>query len=71
MLRAAIARSSAIVSSSEAAAGRSSDPCQRITSGIAASISASSDAYPIALSIWVCSSGSGPMWREAKRHGGS
>jgi hypothetical protein len=44
VLRPAIARSSAIASCSDAAGGRSSVPCQRITSGTAASISASSDA---------------------------
>lgn len=41
VLRDARARSSAIVSASVAGSGRSRVPCQRITSGIAASISSS------------------------------
>jgi hypothetical protein len=66
VLRDAMSRSSAIVSSSVAAAGRPRVPCQRIASGMAASISSSSEPYPIALSIWACSSAPGPMWRDAK-----
>ena len=43
VLRAASARSSASTSASLAGGGRSSVPCQRITSGIAASISSSTE----------------------------
>ena len=43
VLRSASARSSASTSASEAAGGRSSVPCQRMTSGMAASIRSSTE----------------------------
>ena len=56
-------RSARAVASSSRGSGRSSAAAERMPSGTAAVISASSDSCPIASSMWATAASSGPMCR--------